>query len=829
MTNSYQSFQKDGTFDPVQVPDISKNIDESLEQLRRSEQQNVQDAYVRDKSRADNLQKAFEGFGQVSGKLGQFFQQRQDEYRKKETARMEDELYAEYLLNPEGFVRQGFEAEVDELKTVNVSTEQMSGKVFDSTKNYETAVRVKELSGWHEIKEAKIRLALAKKFYDAWLPKQLLGLDISDQASRGAAISQARTAFMKEFNLLGYSNDLLGTDLYPGMTQLHDKLMTEGAVRDAVQLSDIERQEAYSLFESDFDLNALINTIANTTDDGQSSIGRKAARGLAFAHIRKMFKVGNITQAQLDDIRDQPVPGQNTTFGKLFNTEFDLLEEELTAEQINDDAQRRAEKEAELNRSVDRLIEEGYPSMAEIEYIRQQAFAEGIDLPRLNNPEKITPTFKNREKLRRYFNSLIPSATLSYDMVVDSGDATLIKEFGGTAKSFDKGRSANNGTVIKDIEGAVDALAAGGGGLDKTRSFGVEITKGRLVNEFNQRLAASLAAAESNGQLNEQFAETEAIRIGAEVVQMFADAQKNPKSPYYYDSEALQYGGAFNVLAKEGPTPQAKITNFNQAIDRYKNNLTIENAAGIISREQYQELNRAATRSGFQMPPLLTYAAQRLGMTPFELFDKIGEVYGIDSFTKPPIIEVVEKELSNEDKQLLYTNTSPERSARGLSKIRGYNPAMVPHGFGEAVQSAATKHNIPPAVLAALLEVESGYRLDVIRGDRLSSAGAIGIAQFMPGTADELGIDPLNTDQAIEGAARYLRQIMDGANQTGAPVDLTTAIYMYNAGPYRPKYPWGTENRNYYPKVLTAAMKYGNGAESLNDPALVRPSLQGIF
>ena len=105
--------------------------------------------------------------------------------------------------------------------------------------------------------------------------------------------------------------------------------------------------------------------------------------------------------------------------------------------------------------------------------------------------------------------------------------------------------------------------------------------------------------------------------------------------------------------------------------------------------------------------------------------------------------------------------------------------------------------------------------MDVIRGDRLSTSGAIGIAQFLPETAEDLGIDPLNTDQAIEGAARYLRQIMDGANQTGAPVDLTTAIYMYNAGPYRPKYPWGTENRNYYPKVLTAAMKYGNGAESL--------------
>ena len=828
MTNSYQSFSKDGTFDPVEVPDLSSSINKNLEALRQSQRRNIEDAYVRDKSRADNLAKAFEGFGEVSSQLGDFFQKREEAYREKETARMETELYDEYLANPEAFVRQGFEAEVEEIKSVNVGTEQMSGKVFDATKNYEAAQQVKELSGWREIKEAKIRLSLAEKFYKTWLPQQLMNADISDTATRGAAISQARSAFMKEFGLLGYSNDLLGTDLYPGMTEFHDKLMTEGASKDAIELSDIERQEAYSLFEKDFDLNALINSISNTTDDGQSSIGRKAARGMAFAHIRKMFKVGGITQAQLEDIRRQPVPGQNQTFGQLFKTEFDQLEEELTKEQINDDAERRAEKKAELMRSVDRLIENGDPSMAEIEYIRQQAFAEGIDLPRLTILEKLTPTFRNRDKMRDYFNSLIPSGTLSYDMVVDSGDATLIKEFGGTAKAFDKARGANNGAVIEDIENAVETKASGGGGLDKTKAFGVEITKGRLVNEFNRRLAASLAAAEGRGELTESFAEQEAIRIGAEVVQMFNVESDKQGSAYYFDPNGNQYGGAFNVLG-EAPSPQAQVTNFNQAIDRYKNNLTAENASGIISREQYQELNQAATRSGFQLPPLLTYAAQRLGMTPFELFDKIGQVYGIDPFTKPPIIEVVEKELSNEDKQLLYTHTSPERSARGLSKIRGYNAAMVPHGFGEAVQSAATKHNIPPAVLAALLEVESGYRMDVIRGDRLSTSGAIGIAQFLPGTAKDLGIDPLNTDQAIEGAARYLRQIMDGANQTGAPVDLTTAIYMYNAGPYRPKYPWGTENRNYYPKVLTAAMKYGNGAESLQDPALVRPSLQGIF
>ena len=41
--------------------------------------------------------------------------------------------------------------------------------------------------------------------------------------------------------------------------------------------------------------------------------------------------------------------------------------------------------------------------------------------------------------------------------------------------------------------------------------------------------------------------------------------------------------------------------------------------------------------------------------------------------------------------------------------------------------------------------------------DAVSPAGAAGIAQFMPGTARELGLDPFNPREAIFGQARYLQ------------------------------------------------------------------------
>jgi soluble lytic murein transglycosylase-like protein len=76
-----------------------------------------------------------------------------------------------------------------------------------------------------------------------------------------------------------------------------------------------------------------------------------------------------------------------------------------------------------------------------------------------------------------------------------------------------------------------------------------------------------------------------------------------------------------------------------------------------------------------------------------------------------------------------------------------------------------------------VLYQESRFRDDIISGRTRSSAGAIGIAQFMPGTARDLGIDPLNVDQAIAGAARYLRMQLDNFG------DWTRALAAYNWGP----------------------------------------------
>lgn len=72
--------------------------------------------------------------------------------------------------------------------------------------------------------------------------------------------------------------------------------------------------------------------------------------------------------------------------------------------------------------------------------------------------------------------------------------------------------------------------------------------------------------------------------------------------------------------------------------------------------------------------------------------------------------------------------------------------------------SVEKKYGIPNNMLVGLLQTESGFKEEVIKGKKKSSAGAIGIAQFMPKTAKSFGIDPTDPFQSIDAAGKYLYQ-----------------------------------------------------------------------
>ena len=93
------------------------------------------------------------------------------------------------------------------------------------------------------------------------------------------------------------------------------------------------------------------------------------------------------------------------------------------------------------------------------------------------------------------------------------------------------------------------------------------------------------------------------------------------------------------------------------------------------------------------------------------------------------------------------------------------------------IDSATARYGLPSGLLDKLLYQESRYRPDIINGSTKSSVGAIGIAQFMPATAAQFGIDPTNPYASIDAAAKYLSQLY------GQFQDWDLAVAAYNWGP----------------------------------------------
>jgi soluble lytic murein transglycosylase-like protein len=112
-------------------------------------------------------------------------------------------------------------------------------------------------------------------------------------------------------------------------------------------------------------------------------------------------------------------------------------------------------------------------------------------------------------------------------------------------------------------------------------------------------------------------------------------------------------------------------------------------------------------------------------------------------------------------------------AGEGLAAASGGVPAFVPAPFREAITGAATRWNVSAALLSAQLMAESGFDPDAV-----SSAGAQGIAQFMPATAAAYGLrDPFDPGAAIDAQAHLMSELL---RRLGS---IELALAAYNAGP----------------------------------------------
>ncbi|WP_396954756.1 lytic transglycosylase domain-containing protein [Neobacillus sp. YIM B06451] len=129
-----------------------------------------------------------------------------------------------------------------------------------------------------------------------------------------------------------------------------------------------------------------------------------------------------------------------------------------------------------------------------------------------------------------------------------------------------------------------------------------------------------------------------------------------------------------------------------------------------------------------------------------------------------------------------------------------FDPSDKVLKWGREIQAASEKYGINPALIAAVIEQESGGNPDAE-----SYAGAIGLMQLMPNTAKGLKVDPYDPAENIDGGAKYL------AIQLNRFGNLELALAAYNAGPgnvLNSRYLYIAETQNYIRSVPALIAKY---------------------
>ncbi len=199
------------------------------------------------------------------------------------------------------------------------------------------------------------------------------------------------------------------------------------------------------------------------------------------------------------------------------------------------------------------------------------------------------------------------------------------------------------------------------------------------------------------------------------------------------------------------PTSQGKAAT--DVSDHFEKLLARSTAPGSSSREEAQVLAQWARLE--MLRGSLDFISEQDEQTTFSLPLPVASAY-------PPPNRV------NID--FPAASQAPPASGRPLQPLRQSAPPIM-----QIAEDTASRFEMDPALVKAVIKAESDFDPSVV-----SKAGAQGLMQLMPETAQDLGVsDPFDPEQNVQGGTRYLKWLHEKYN---GDIDRTLAAYNWGPG-----------------------------------------------
>ena len=356
---TFTSFNRGGSFQPVQVSSPLQAYDENVRKQQAAEQQYLAGMRANDRVRLQDLQRAFSGLEKISTSITQYAEQKRDEFQKKE---MQRGMYVAYT----GGVPQQDRDDLDEQErqgeALDKQTREVANKVEKDGDPY-TAQNIRKMSAWAQYGYAVQSLQMGGAAYGSHFAEKrsTTKVDIDGEEftydtartpqQRAAVSAQIRQDYLDRF--AEFNPVMAAKYMFPSIQKFEEKEAIKWSDAYAKRLQSERKTEAkdalsaglYSENGGEAYLN-LINTRAS--DFGGAGAARKAAAEMLIEMIDNEQITESQVRALLAHEFDHRGMGR-TTIGKAFKRDF--VKVELKLQQARLAKSRRAEQELTARRN----------------------------------------------------------------------------------------------------------------------------------------------------------------------------------------------------------------------------------------------------------------------------------------------------------------------------------------------------------------------------------------------------------------------------------------------------------------------------------------------
>lgn len=713
------------------------------------------------------------------------------------------------------------------LDASNEKLQQVADSMQAGGAPIENVMALRKLSPARTVGRARAISELAAAQYRPWLAENLKTDDQTVFEYNGAKMTPSmaqtpdekeaaarilRKKFMQVNGMFGMKPELIANSLKQMKFGELEVLNTERQYY-AISQSEEMVSEARTIFEGDMadptragaGFTKYLATVARSVDRNGNVLGYADAWNEVEKVLKEGFDAGRISPQTLEAIKNTATVDQpNKTYGQRFGWRFTKLEEELNRESIQNVQLNEAQRSAEMTQDVNALREElgksGPVSQETIAALSQRFLTDYGEVPDFlkTYASQMTVEAIDQREINKEFESLAQRGALTPEMVQNPRVPFEVQQrWLGTAQQQVKAMQSTGDfkTGIEQITLALKSKITVNTPQGEPTSYTYIGALASAKAEFMSIVAARIKMGDDAGTAQQ----TALQQILPQILQAQGGKYAVDEGKSDFTGFVIKQGNGASI--SNAKAHMAAITSKikargSDAIDRER----------LIPTQLLAEADAKRNSPQFTPPPIAQYISEMYGgqISSWDVLNRQMQAQGFAPINPPPPIQVASGIDPRFQRFLNYRPTG-NRTGRAMMSYGNYNPDLVPNGYGGLIGNAAKRFGVDPGLLAGLVSVESSFNKNAV-----SRSGAIGLGQLMPGTARELGVDPNDPKQNVEGAAKYLRQMMDTFGG-----DLTAGLRAYNQGPgNQQRNPGGVSSEavEYPGKVLRAAARYGFNA-----------------